>query len=337
MGSKQMHTLSHRDMDGSITIEAAFAFPVFFFACMALCYLFVFIKAEYVIQREMYYVARDLSGYGAVIEPLIEYRNKLAGKAEEGIYGEDSGKKDIADGIQALTALLPSCNGISLKNLLYNTADGLILGAVMESRIPPGAADLIDGGSSGISCFGSELFDIEKCLVLVCSYELKLPLGMFPDITVPVSHTLRYRYYTGTEVKSLLVEVKTDDEEVKEENNDEEEEEKEDEVLITDTGHRYHYTYACPALNVRPEKILFERVGFERNDGGAKYYPCEICALNRPERYECYITPDGDRYHFDEHCHGLKRTIQSVPLSKVGKRTECKRCRKYKTDSKNEG
>ena len=160
---------------------------------------------------------------------------------------------------------------------------------------------------------------------MVCSDELKIPLVFFPDISVPVSHTLRYRYYTGTEVKSLLVEV-TDDEG----KDDGSEEEQEEEVLITETGRCFHYSYSCPSLNIKPKKISFDSVGQKRNEGGAKYYACEFCAKNKDECSECYITPDGDRYHFDKNCQGLKRTVESVPISKVGKRKECKRCRSVK-------
>ena len=315
---------------GSITLEAAFAFPLFFFACMALCYLFIFLKAEYKVQRELYMAARDITGYGAVIEPVIEVRDKLFGVAEEGIYGEDSNTKHLADVMQALTALLPETNGLSIRNLINNAADAYIIGTVMEKRIPDEVTEIIDGGWSGLDFSGSELFDREKCLSIVCTYKLKLPMGIFPDIKLPVTHKLKFRYYTGTEVKSLLVEVKQEDGTDGEE---EQEQEKEEEVLITESGKRYHYSYSCPALNVRPKKVLFENVGQQRNDGGAKYYPCEFCALNKSECFECYITPDGDRYHFDERCQGLKRTIEKVPLSKVGKRKECKRCRGYKEQS----
>ena len=297
----------------SITIEAAFAFPIFFFACMALCYLFLFMKAEYTIQRELYYAARDITGYGAVIEPVIDLRDQLWGKAEEGIYGEDSNRKQTADIIQALTALLPDSNGISIKNLVDNVADSLIIGSVVEERIPDNIAKLIEGGSK------------EKCLNIVCEYSLKLPLGLFPDVSIPVSHKIRFRYFTGTEVKSLLVEVVEDAEDDQGET-EEEEQESEEQVYITESGRRYHYIDKCPALNVKPRKVSFSKVGNERNDGGAKYYACEYCALGKPAQNDCYITPDGDRYHFNEHCQGIKRTIELVPISKVGKRTECKRC-----------
>ena len=324
MELKRMRSCYDKKCKASITVEAAFAFPLFFFACMALCYLFIFMRAEYTIQRELYYSARDITGYGAVIEPVIDLRDQLWGKAEEGIYGEDSGLGKAAEVVQALTALLPDSNGLSVKNLFNNAADAILIGSVVEKRIPEETLRLIDGGSGGLSFDGSELFDREKCLNIVCEYKLKLPLGLFPDITIPVTHKIRFRYFTGTEVKSLLKEVVTDDEESEPKEN--EEEEKEEEVYIAETGHRYHYTDKCPALNVKPKKISFSDVGSSRNDGGAKYYPCEFCALGKNEQADCYITPDGDRYHFDEHCQGIKRTIELVPISKVGKRTECKRC-----------
>ena len=324
MELKRMRSCCDKKCRASITVEAAFAFPLFFFACMALCYLFLFLKAEYTIQRELYYSARDITGYGAVIEPVIDIRDKLWGKAEDGIYGEDSRLNTAASVVQALTALLPESNGLSIKNLVDNAADAWLIGSVVERRIPDNVAELIDGGLSGLSFDGSELFDREKCINIICEYELKLPMGIFPDIRIPVRHKVRFRYFTGTEVKSLLQEVTPESEE--ENKGEDEEEEQEEEVYIAETGHRYHYTDKCPALNVKPKKIDFSSIGSARNDGGAKYYPCEFCALGKPEQDDCYITPDGDRYHYDEHCQGIKRTIELVPISKVGKRTECKRC-----------
>ena len=322
--------MSKKQAKGSMTVEAAFAFPLFFFACMALCYLFVFIRAEYIIQRELYYTAREITGYGPLIEPVVELRDSLWGKAESGIYDEDTDKKRAADIISAFTALLPETNGFSIKNIVDNAADAMIVGSVVERSIPDEVLELIDGGASGIDFYGTELYDIEKCLSIVCGYKLKLPIGIFPDIKIPVEHKIRFRYYTGTEVKSLLTEVVQEEESAEEMPEEEPEEEKEEEVYIAETGHCYHYSDKCPSLNVRPKKINFEAVGAKRNEGGAKYYPCEFCAVGKRREAICYITPDGDRYHFNGKCQGLKRTIELVPISKVGKRRECKRCIGFK-------
>ena len=323
MGSEQMpDTEDKKRLTGSVTVEAALVFPIFFFACLALCYLFVFMKTEYFMQREIFDVARDLSGYGAVIEPVVKIRDKFTSEAESSIYG-DAGKKQKADIVQALTSLLPSGgNGISLKNLLTNTVDSLIFENILENRIPDEVASCI---ADGLDCSGSILYDIDKCVQIKCSYSFKLPFGLFSDLRIPVEHTIRFRYFTGTEVKSLL-------EEVKDEGDGEEgtEDEEEEQVLITDTGKCYHYSYSCPALNVKPSCVRFSDVGGKRNANGGKYYPCEYCVKGKTELSECYITPEGDRYHSDKKCQGLKRTISKVPISEVGKRRECKRCRDSK-------
>lgn len=328
--SKQMpHPVVSRKTEGkktkaSITVEAALAFPVFFFACMAMCYLFIFIKTQYIVEREMYTVVRELSAYGTLIEPVAELRNSVLKEAEDTLYGKDSAKALAAHAVEAVSALLPETNGFSIKNFVTATADSILLESILGSYFPEEVFKYIDGGSSGLNCDGSILFDRDKCLVMKCSYSFKVPLALFPDISIPVQHSIRYRYFTGTKVESLLEEVKPD-EEVNEEKKEEEEK-----VLITDTGYCYHYIHACPALNVRPKKVAFSNVTALRNDGGAKYYPCEFCVKNKPEQDECYITPDGDRYHFDGKCQGLKRTILTVGISEVGKRRECKRCKSKK-------
>ena len=54
-----------------------------------------------------------------------------------------------------------------------------------------------------------------------------------------------------------------------------------------------------------------------RNTYGAKYYPCESCSRNQNPAGCVYITSTGNRYHNQETCSGLKRTIRLVKLSQV--------------------
>ena len=72
-------------------------------------------------------------------------------------------------------------------------------------------------------------------------------------------------------------------------------------------------------------ETTFAEVGSQRNENGAKYYPCEHCARGeKPERL--YITTDGDRYHYRLNCSGLKRTIIEIRRSQIGSLRPCKRC-----------
>ena len=140
--SKQMpYPVVSRKTEGkktkaSITVEAALAFPIFFFACMAMCYLFIFIKTQYIVEREMYTVARELSAYGTLIEPVAELRNSVLKEAEDTLYGKDSAKALAAHAVEAVSALLPETNGFSIKNFVTATADSILLESILGSYVP---------------------------------------------------------------------------------------------------------------------------------------------------------------------------------------------------------
>lgn len=127
--------------------------------------------------------------------------------------------------------------------------------------------------------------------------------------------SIRYRAFSGHEVKSLLVEETVSEEE---ENTDRK-------VYITDTGTVYHLSSSCSSLRLSISAIDSEELSTKRNLGGAKYYACEYCTSGRmPELL--YITEDGTRYHYSLSCRALKRTITEISLSEAGARRACKRC-----------
>lgn len=304
----------------SITVEAALAFPVFFFACMAFCYLFIFLQTEYKVQRSLYYTARSVSSYGDIVEPLAEAKKNYLGDIEEEMFSGMG--KAVGSLLENLAEKLTGADDISLDTLVTNAADNIIVGSLVKTQLPNDVYRCIAGGSAGMDFRGSVLFDKDKCIQIVCNYRLELPGGIFKGIGIPVSHFLKYRYFCGNEVKSLLQEVESESPETEEESDDEEI------VLITDTGYCYHFSYSCPSLNIKPKDAKTADVGELRNNGGAKYYPCEYCVKRKTTRFDCYITPDGDRYHYDKKCQGLKRTIYEVKISEVGKKRPCKRCSK---------
>ena len=81
----------------------------------------------------------------------------------------------------------------------------------------------------------------------------------------------------------------------------------------------------CSYLNPAVRTVSGEHVREERNSAGAKYYPCERCKAGSSLSVY-YITEDGNRYHGDLNCSGLRRTIYTVPLSQVSGRGRCSKC-----------
>ena len=446
---------------GSLTVEAAFTFPIFFFAVLALSYLFFYQRIEYTIQREMYIAAQEISVYGRLIKPIKKKIDAKVYDIQKELTGSVSGKNtvqnlllEIDDGIMGH---FPGAEKLNLENMIFGATDKVLVGLWVKRYIPESVCKYVVDGMNGFDFDGSVLMDSEDCIEIRCKYKMKLPFSLFGELGISVSQNLRYRYFTGVE-KTLLLELAeeirstpvpteavppTEGAELTVSPTPEEEEpvvhtptpgeeepgtvaptpeekepatqtptpggeepgtvaptpeekdpetqtptpgeeelgtvaptpgEKEPEtqtptpggeetgtvaptpeesvtgtptptpeeketriVLITETGRVYHYTYGCPSLKVKPEKISFADVSLRRNEGGGKYYPCEHCIKKKSELTDCFITSDGDRYHSRSNCPGLKRTILEVEIENVGKRHECKRCRAYKDAWENNG
>lgn len=95
-------------------------------------------------------------------------------------------------------------------------------------------------------------------------------------------------------------------------------------VYVTETGSVYHTRKNCTHLKLSISKVTYKRIKQLRNQGGEKYRPCEKCGKSPGSTV--YITEEGNRYHTSISCSGLKRTIDAVPISKVGNKSPCSRC-----------
>ena len=87
-------------------------------------------------------------------------------------------------------------------------------------------------------------------------------------------------------------------------------------VYITENSEVYHLTTSCTHLRLSVRAVDFSGLDSERNNGGGKYYPCEVCARgDTPDTV--YICSEGDRYHFRSDCYTLTRSYTAVPLSEI--------------------
>lgn len=299
-------------LKASMTVEAALAFPVFFFALMTLCYIFVFLGAQYTIHESMLGAVRLIGPYGDIVALAVEGADSVTQEAVSKVSDKVSDSGDIG---QVLAQLAETKGAETLTGM----RDALVIRSLLEIELSKhrGLMNVIDGGAAGISCFGSELYTEDECIEVTCNYTFSPPLPIFGLLKVQDSQSLKYRYYTGYKVESLLEPVGKDTADPEEEDTI---------VYVTDTGKVYHTSLMCPNLKIVIRTVAADTVGAERNDAGGKYYPCEKCAKgSSPGVY--YITSDGDRYHYDIGCSGLKRSIREVRLSDVeGKMRACRRC-----------
>lgn len=96
-------------------------------------------------------------------------------------------------------------------------------------------------------------------------------------------------------------------------------------VYITENGRVYHTDRNCTHLALSVKPVSLQQALMGRNEQGEKYDTCEKCG-KLGYRGQVYITNDGECYHFEKDCPGLKRTIQCVLLSEVKDRQLCMRC-----------
>lgn len=96
-------------------------------------------------------------------------------------------------------------------------------------------------------------------------------------------------------------------------------------VYITPEGEVYHLTADCTHLLLSTYRVTLQKAKTTKNEYGESYQPCERCR-ETPGSY-VYITREGNRYHSEGDCSGLKRTVKMVPLSSVADRGCCLRCR----------
>ena len=96
-------------------------------------------------------------------------------------------------------------------------------------------------------------------------------------------------------------------------------------VYITNYGEVYHRSRSCHHLSLNIRVAAYNEVREERNENGAKYYPCEYCGSYNFSSV-AFLTAQGNRYHSMLNCRGLKRTIQRVPIEECTGKGACKSC-----------
>ncbi len=95
-------------------------------------------------------------------------------------------------------------------------------------------------------------------------------------------------------------------------------------VYITPNGEVYHLYADCTHLDLSIRRVTKVAAGTSKNEYGERYSKCELC--KEPFEAMVYITSEGNRYHSERDCGGLKRTVRYVPLSSVSDRRGCLRC-----------
>lgn len=166
-------------------------------------------------------------------------------------------------------------------------------------------SEYITGGCVGVSLQKSKIAGEE--INLRANYEVKLPFQVFGILGFDMEQRADCRKWSGW--KEATGEDSDDPW-----------------VYIAQNGTVYHMTKSCTHIKLSIQSASIGTVSTLRNEYGGKYYRCERCVSKSQQTGLVYITDQGDRYHSDLNCSGLRRTILMVRLSEAGNRKKCSRC-----------
>ena len=167
----------------------------------------------------------------------------------------------------------------------------------------------LKSGSQSIAMWESHIFSSEDEMDVIMTYSVA-PWSGFAAFS---SFSMANRYYAhiwnGYEIPD----------------NPEQSEQELDIVYITENGEVYHENRNCTYLVLSVREVSRSEAEALVNQWGKKYSSCEKC---KPESacLTLYITEEGERYHSDRNCSGLKRTVFSVPRSSAAGYRACSRC-----------
>ena len=163
----------------------------------------------------------------------------------------------------------------------------------------------VKGGIAGISLSGSDLSGLE--VSLEASYQMRFPLQLLGLLNINMAQRTICRKWTGWAAgrEGGGGDVW---------------------VYVAETGKVYHLTANCTHLKLSVRQVRIQAVSMMHNENGARYRKCILCAKKDNGQKQVYITGQGDRYHFDLRCSGIKRTIFRIRQSEIADLKACSKC-----------
>jgi hypothetical protein len=298
---------------GSVTIEASLAAVIFLVFFLAMVELFFTMDLAIHMQRTLEEVSDEVS------EVYYLGQTDLGKKIKDGL--EESEITRLLSGWTELAELWTSeeetgsqwtmGNGVTESLLRMRFISHLEENMDGGSRNPLGES-ILEGKTEQISFAKSRIDGENGRIILAVTYPVPLPVSILNLDAITVTQ-YSYRYaWIGDEP----------DKENPEETDESEETEL---VYVTEDSEVYHRSVDCTYLRLSIRQVDSSELSGLRNQGGGKYYACELCKPDGTEE-KVYITDYGNRYHVNLDCSGLKRTYKAIPLEEAENLRPCSRC-----------
>ncbi len=267
---------------GSITAEAALAFPIFFFFFVILLGFFQVMLIRMEVQNAVFKTASFLSQYAYFEEAFSGQKN-----TEKETIAYEGKISDFMEGVLDNALIKIKFDSLVNKNLINHS--------------------FVVNGISGISFWKSSVMEEGNDIEISADYKIKFPCPFFELPVFKVVQKAKTKAYLG---KSMQ-EQKDGSQQGSKDTEDTVT------VYVTKTGSVYHKTKECTYLNPEVREIMFSGLENVRNQNGGKYTACEYCCRKAKEYQSVYIAAWGTSYHSLLSCSRLKRTVTEISLKKA--------------------
>lgn len=271
---------------GSITIEATIALSVFMMFMLFIQSFMLVVHSYMSMQVSINNIATET----AKNQYYLQMTDEVAQKSKTW----SDIKKEIEDKVKKNAYILPE-----MTKKLQDGAEVLYLSQRLMKEI-------------GSRTLGEQLCDVKKLTLgnssiengivdMVVEYEIKIP---YINKYMSIAQRGRVHEWTGEDISKSIKEV-----------------------YITKNGDVYHKSKDCSYLIVRIRKAYYSQIDELRNDNGGKYKKCQLCVNKKLNKSTgIFIAEDGEKFHVDLKCSGIKRNVMAVDISQIGNRRQCSRC-----------
>lgn len=284
-------------IQASLTIEAVFLVPLYLFFCMALLFIMQILHLEQSVDHVLSRTSKEVALY-VPAEGMLKYDNAALANAENMDYVSEDGTRGRGDSKH--------------QSVDYGIAETVLsweyTTSALDDSLPEDYRKQC-GLEGNINLLVSNMVDDKEVVDLKAGYAMTPLANVFGIPDVLIMTRARTRAWTGYRVNGSGAD-NDDTERI---------------VYVTDGSEVYHLSRSCTHLDLSITPVDAEGIANRVNRGGGHYSACERCGKGSSVGIY-FITNEGDRYHTDISCSGLKRTIYEIPISQVGDKRVCSRC-----------
>lgn len=215
------------------------------------------------------------------------------------IYGYAIEHKDMSE--QDGNSLLQELGDVALS---YSYVKAKIVDYVGEEYLD---ASPLSNGARGLQFWESEIISENDCIDMILTYNVSPVIEVIGQRPFRMANRYYGHIWNGYRPLSTL---SGEDGTI---------------VYVAENGVVYHENRECTHLLLSIRQVTLQQALLSRNEQGGKYTECEKCVQGQVNK-DVFIADEGDRYHNERQCPGLKRTVFVMIKGEAGEYRGCSRC-----------